>query len=765
MLILTFCISINATSNNESMKNKEINIKYNFSKPIIDSIQVNGKTFDTIEMKGLENIGKIDEPNLPIKGAYILIPMDSEVKDITVTGHKTELSGKYNINLVRKTDMTYDPINIYEKNQLYPENIYEKIDVFSFRGYNILVLNIHPVQYSPESGQIFYYGSIEISIELSTTSVDKQYLRFLEKDEETLLKIIDNPEVVSSYHNQESNIDTSASDMDLLIITKDEFKSGFQTLSDFHNNRGLETMITTLSEFDSNTPEDIKNYIESTYNSFGIEYVLLGADVPEIPVNYMEAYNPALKKYELIPSDQWYGNVDGDLIPEIAVGRACVDDINDVSNFVSKTISYINDSSVETYDKCLMVGQKLMPLTFGGAYMDELINNCDKNDYSTKGIPEIRYHIDKLYEKYYTWEQSELVENINENNYNFINHLGHGNFYHIMKLDEPFQRMDNGDLVTSHDVTDLLKNSKPFFLYSQACYSGSFDNKDDENRTYEEDCIGEYLTVKTENAAFAAIMNSRYGLGAFLLTMGPNQFFNREFWDSVFEDNVLEIGMANQLSKIKNINRIAAYPELALDYCYWEITLLGDPTVAIKVPSEKYPHQPAQATFTGINKTGRNLIFSSVSNDPGEDILYYFFDWGDGTNTGWFGPFDGAETVEEKHAWEDEGSYLVRVKVKNSGGYESQWSEPTKISVSKIKNKAIDNPLQYGGYFIFGFMGLINPEESYSEFEVVSFVLLRGNGETIQLNQGEMIQIQGSRFCISLNNFFIGLIGDYSIIG
>ena len=119
MLILIFCISVIATSNNESMNNKEINIKYNFSKPIIDSIQVNGKTFDTIEMKDLENIGKIDEPNLPIKGAYILIPMDSEVKDITVTGHKTELSGKYYVNLVRKTDMTHNPIKIYEKNKLY----------------------------------------------------------------------------------------------------------------------------------------------------------------------------------------------------------------------------------------------------------------------------------------------------------------------------------------------------------------------------------------------------------------------------------------------------------------------------------------------------------------------------------------------------------------------------------------------------------------------------------------------------------------------
>ena len=365
--MLTFCISTNATiiTNKESINNQEINLHYNFFKPTINSIQVNGRTFDTIKMNELENIGKIGEPSLPIKGAYILLPMNSEVEDITVTGYKNELDGNYNINIVRKTDVTYDPVITYEKNKLYPENIYEKIDVFSFRGYNILVLNIHPVQYSPEKGQILYYTSIEISIDLKEKPVDNHYLRFLEKDEETLLKLVDNPEVITSYHNQEFNKDTFSSEMDLLILTKEEFKSGFQTLSDFHNDQGVQTMITTLSEIEANTPQDIKNYIESAYTTFGIEYVLLGADVPEIPVHYVEAYNPALKKNELIPSDQWYGNIDGDLIPELAVGRACVDDLNDVSNFVSKTIRYINDSSVETYDKCLMVGQKLMPLSFG----------------------------------------------------------------------------------------------------------------------------------------------------------------------------------------------------------------------------------------------------------------------------------------------------------------------------------------------------------------------------------------------------------------
>jgi hypothetical protein len=69
------------------------------------------------------------------------------------------------------------------------------------------------------------------------------------------------------------------------------------------------------------------------------------------------------------------------------------------------------------------------------------------------------------------------------------------------------------------------------------------------------------------------------------------------------------------------------------------------------------------------------------------------------------------------------------------------------------------------GYFLFGFMTLIDPDTSISEFEVVSFVYLRGNGDTTRLNQGEMIKIYAPIFGVIFNDLFIGYVGDYSIIG
>lgn len=91
------------------------------------------------------------------------------------------------------------------------------------------------------------------------------------------------------------------------------------------------------------------------------------------------------------------------------------------------------------------------------------------------------------------------------------------------------------------------------------------------------------------------------------------------------------------------------------------------------------------------------------------------------------------------------------------------------VPTTLAANEKIDylelNVLQLDGYYIFGFMSLIDPETSNSEFEVVSFVYIRGNGETTRLDQGEMIKIYAPIFGVVFNNMFIGYIGDYSIIG
>ena len=68
-------------------------------------------------------------------------------------------------------------------------------------------------------------------------------------------------------------------------------------------------------------------------------------------------------------------------------------------------------------------------------------------------------------------------------------------------------------------------------------------------------------------------------------------------------------------------------------------------------------------------------------------------------------------------------------------------------------------------YFYFGIMQLIDPEVYNFDFVVISFATIIGNGETINLKEGEMLRLHDPMFGIIINNFHIGIISDWSLIG
>ena len=69
------------------------------------------------------------------------------------------------------------------------------------------------------------------------------------------------------------------------------------------------------------------------------------------------------------------------------------------------------------------------------------------------------------------------------------------------------------------------------------------------------------------------------------------------------------------------------------------------------------------------------------SADPEEDQVYYRFDWDDGRNTGWLGPYYSDETCTATHTWSTIQTYNVKVKSKDIHSEESQWSDPLPVSM------------------------------------------------------------------------------------
>ena len=71
----------------------------------------------------------------------------------------------------------------------------------------------------------------------------------------------------------------------------------------------------------------------------------------------------------------------------------------------------------------------------------------------------------------------------------------------------------------------------------------------------------------------------------------------------------------------------------------------------------------------------------------------------------------------------------------------------------------------FSKYFYFGTMELVDPEVFNFDFVINSFAVIIGNGETINLKEGEMLRLHSPMFGIVINNFHIGIISDWSLIG
>jgi len=78
-----------------------------------------------------------------------------------------------------------------------------------------------------------------------------------------------------------------------------------------------------------------------------------------------------------------------------------------------------------------------------------------------------------------------------------------------------------------------------------------------------------------------------------------------------------------------------------------------------------------------------------VTIEPENDEVSYFVDWGDGSIDDWTRMLPSGEEYNVSHIWEEEGTYIVKVKAKDSYETESDWAT---LEVSMPKNKGINTP-------------------------------------------------------------------------
>ena len=121
-----------------------------------------------------------------------------------------------------------------------------------------------------------------------------------------------------------------------------------------------------------------------------------------------------------------------------------------------------------------------------------------------------------------------------------------------------------------------------------------------------------------------------------------------------------------------------------------------EPTYSIGPDEGEAPVAALSASPTTVN-IGEEVTFdASTSYDPDGTVEYYWFDYGDGSDSGWI------SSPTSIHGYTESGAYYAKAKVKDDDGMESEWSEPTEITADYIELAEL-----YFPYLIF------NEDEEY----------------------------------------------------
>lgn len=591
---------------------KVIKIEVDFPTP---EITETGRSQRVI-MKGMPSIGQPGEPVLPVKTIRVLVPFGEKVKGINIThGEKIQLKGEYDVEVGqepiplshkgRLKKPTPPEERIYSSDLPFPGRLHTPRGIQMKKGYQVLLVNLHPIEYLPKSGRLFYYPNMTVEVSTSHTLIRRAHplSRGLVKDREEIKGMVNNPEEAANYPQTAPSEKNSALNLinnpeesyQYVIITNDALKNysgtyNWQALCAHKESRGVSTKIVTTEWIYANysgtdNQEKIRNFIKEAYTNWGIEYVLLGGYSGIVPPRLFWVESWSGGYIENMPADMYYGCLDGsfnydgdgkwaepndgpgggevDLYAEVYIGRACVANTTELSNFVKKTRAY--ETSAEAYlHTAYMVGEHL---GFGGVAeyakpsMEEIRLGSSAHGYTTVGFVSSPFfsNLPTLYDADGTWSKSQLISAMNSGSQVF-NHLGHANYTYDMKL-------------YTSDLTSLT-NTNYFFAYSQGCMPGGFDTSN---------CFAEVITTM-EHGAFAVVMNARYGWGMYNSTAGPSQYYDREFWDALFGENILNLGKMNQDSKEDNIGNIN---NSCMRWCYYELNLFGDPQTPFHVQSSK----------------------------------------------------------------------------------------------------------------------------------------------------------------------------------
>jgi hypothetical protein len=519
----------------------------------------------------------------------------------------------------------------YEKDALFPGVKETYLFTTQYKcGVPVTITIVHPVQYNPVRGELFYYEDITVAVETEPVDPAKEIAAYVMTPfhRSILQQTVDNTEAIADLELTPRDVD----DYEVLVITNPNIQSTFNEYVALNKRRGLRTkvaLITDVLQTSGTTDQDkVRNYIKNEFTNHKILFVVLGGDVNVIKVQelYSEAYdhNQTPDRFRQVYSgaDIYYATLDGnwnndgdnkfgevgeeDLFFEVYVSRMPADNTTDLTNILNKTKHYAETPKRDQVKNVLMAGEFAWDdygyTVWGADNIALYVGYVDRFGWQTYGWTDdfnLEWITDKETGAENGWDGADLRAKLLSHKPVWIDHQGHGNSSYCFSI---------GNSQIPGIFSNTGTNQNYFITYSGGCNIQMFSVSD---------CFMEEM-INQPNGAVVVMGNWDSGIGDDDGNNHPSCVPIRHMHDAIFNParrvHFIEAthagGKESVIDLATNPNAINIAPYYGLmRYCCYNTNGFGDPALSV------WTDTPKDVTATTFNVTGDGNQFT-ISNVP-----------------------------------------------------------------------------------------------------------------------------------------------------
>jgi hypothetical protein len=668
-------------------ENTSEKVTHSFSQPII----TNENEYISIALNEANSfLTEQGKPMLPSYTDVFTYPFGTKIKSVTVTPRNIQIQtiSKDVLPTPQRIVMgqnvkTSEEGTINYGTELYPSTWFEyRVGCGLYNGELSIIVNvqIYPIKYHPIQKTIEWAKEANVVVEYEPSTLT--------------------PQPVNNENFQ------------LVVIGPSEYSEQVTPLITHKNERGITSKFVSLEEIYGGTyfpatgrdnQEKIKYFIKNAIESWSTGNILLVGGSSKVPVRethvyisdddaeifasdlyYADIYNGtgAFSSWDTNMNDifaeyRWEGKTDAvDLHPDVFLTRLPSTTTSQVTACVNKIITYETTPGYQQswFSNLVVVG--------GDSFDDE--DKIDEGEYSNQILIDLMtgFAPNKLWvtNGKLTGATPSGITNIKsaiDDGCGFVAFDGHGNtnVWATHPHDSPniWVPTPKGH-ITSSDISTLINGDKLPIVTVTACSTAKF-NKDT-------NCFNWAFLQNSNGGAIGTFGATALGYG--YLGTGVVQGLIGKIGLDTYK--AYKVNQATTLGEMwaGGLNRYISSRMDEGDYkTVEEWNAFGDPTLAIGEKSQP-PVKPATPTGPPSGDVGTEYTYTTSTTDPDGNSITYMFDWGDGTFSGWVGPYTSGETASAKKTWHTKGNYQVRVVAKDTHGINSVWSDPLPITMPYV---------------------------------------------------------------------------------